>query len=133
MVLTIRPSSTLWPAFLGFSRCLCLNFFLIKLIKFLAMFFGCGCFCFYHIWYLKGVLKTFSSHPLSMNKKVWLQKPLNIFENVEKNLSLKRKTNFSFIRVIKNSSFDQSFISGPNLSKKSLLIISCSLLRITPR
>ena len=45
--------------------------------------------------------------------------------------SVKRKSYLNFIRVIKNSSFDQHFVLysdmyGPNLSENYLVMIACS-------
>ena len=110
MVLMIRPSSTLWQFFL-FQWMSLSNLFPVKFLKFLAMSFGFGCSDFYHIWYLNRWLKIISNHPLSMNEKF----DCNGHQIYSKTLTKicfckKEETSLSFIRVIQNSSFDQSFI-----------------------
>ena len=87
--------------------------------------------CVYVVWYAIRWLKCISSHLSFMNKKLSAKATIHILRHWER--SVIRKPNFNCIRVIKNSSFDQSFACiCISFHKKFLLLISCSMLRASP-
>ena len=102
MVLIIRPSSTLKSQFVfGFNECSILV--ISSLLRFENFWcyinLGCGCMTDY-------MKQMTLSHLLPISiKKTEIAKTTKCRER-----SVKRKSNLNFIRVIKNSSFDQQFL-----------------------
>ena len=103
------------------------NLFL-KFGKFLVLYLGCVCMTFNFT--TERILRHLLLMPI--NKKLSAKTTKYILKCWER--SVKRKSNLSFIRVIKNSSFDQRFLYlyGYNFSENSLVTISCSTLRTSP-
>ena len=103
MVLIIWPSSTLKFLFVfGFNECLWAIFsFGIKFWKFMVLYLGCGCMSFDFTTQM--TLSHLLSYPCP-----WIKTSKSVLKCWER--SVKRNSNRNFIRVIKNSSFDQHFL-----------------------
>ena len=126
-VLIIRPSSTWKLQFaFGFSECLWTIFSLLSFENFWI-----------YIWFpvvwlliLRHRCLYFLSHLLPAHPCPWIK---NLSAKTTKCIpkqwekSVKSSSNLNSIRVIKNSYFDQHFLHvyDPNLSKNSLVTISC--------
>ena len=84
MVFVMRPSSTQFeiPICFWFQRMSLSNLFLTKFWNFLVLYLGCGCMTF------DSMTQMTSSHllPHADKWKTWVQRPPNIFQNVEKDM-----------------------------------------------
>ena len=76
----------------------------------------------------KQMTQNYFKSPIFKQSKVLVQRPPDIFRNVER--SVIWKLNFNFIRVIKNQRLDQSFVY---IWFRPFHMISCFVLGMSPR
>ena len=93
------------------------NLFPKKFWIFWTLYFACGCKYYLHIWYVRRLFINKLFYINSIHKyKVWMQRPPDIFQNVEEDWC-----NLNFIRVNKCSSSDQSFVCVSIWSSQTFL------------
>ena len=102
MVVFMIPSNTIqFQYFWDFNKCIRAIFSELSFKNLWLLFWV-------RLFWLKIIKNCFKSPLKVCELKVWVKQPPDVFQNVE--TFQQRKPNLNFIRVIKNSSFNQSLV-----------------------